>query len=185
MNEVFMKKKKNNMNPLIKDQKRIKSINVGSEDENEIKRFIIIVLVISVLVGIVYGVTELLKKEERNTTVAEGEIDYNVLSVGMLLNRPEKEYYVLIYDKEDSDAVLYSELINSYMTSKDSLKIYYCDLGNKLNRDYYNVNNDNKSNPNAKSIKELDLGELTLIKVEKGKITKYIEKYDSIKNELK
>ena len=70
-------------------------------------------------------------------------------------------------------------------TSKDSLKIYYCDLGNKLNRDYYNVNNDNKSNPNAKSIKELDLGDLTLIKVEKGKITKYIEKYDSIKNELK
>ena len=103
----------------------------------------------------------------------------------MLLNRPEKEYYVLIYDKEDSDAVLYSSTMNSYSSKKDGLKIYYCDLGNKLNREYYNINNDNKSNPNAKSIKELDLGDLTLIKVEKGKITKYIEKYDSIKNELK
>ncbi len=181
-----MKKGKKMINPLMKDQKRIKSIDVGSEDENMIKRFIIIVVVISLLVGLVYGATELLKKDNKENTVSEeGKIDYNVLTIGMLLNRPEKEYYVLVYDNGNTDAVLYSSLMNSYSSKKDSIKIYYCDLGNKLNNKYYNVNNDNKSNPSAKSIKELNFGDLTLLKIEKGKIVEYIEKYDSIKAKLK
>ena len=178
--------KNNKKNPLIKDQKRIKSINVGSEDENEIRKFIIIVVVIIVLVGIVYAVTELTKKDTKTSDeVVAGEIDYNTLSIGMLLNRPEKEYYVIIYDSENPDAILYSAMINKYDAKGNKLKLYYCDLGNALNSKYYNVGNDNKSNSKAEKINELDLGDLTLIKVKDGKITKYVENIDEIKELLK
>ena len=178
--------KNNKKNPLIKDQKRIRSINVGSEDENEIRKFIIIIVVIVVLVGIVYAITELTKKDTKsNEEVVTGEIDYNTLSIGMLLNRPEKEYYVIIYDAENPDAILYSAMINKYDAKTSKLKLYYCDLGNALNNKYYNVGSDNKSNPNATGIDELDLGDLTLIKVKDGKITKYVENIDEIKQILK
>ena len=47
------------------------------------------------------------------------------------------------------------------------------------------VNNDNKSNPNAKSIDDIDLGDITLIKVKNGEIVSYIEDIEQIKTELK
>ena len=46
-------------------------------------------------------------------------------------------------------------------------------------------NNDDKSNPKAKTVEDFDFGSLTLLKIEKGKITKYIEDLDSIKEILK
>ena len=182
--------KKVKTNPLMMEQKRIKGLNAkGSDNENEIKTFIIIVLVISVLVGGIYALTEVLKKDEntKEETVA-GKINYDRISIGMLLNRPYGEYYVMIYDVNDSESILYSTLMSKYMNNKSDseyIKIYYCDLGNKINSKYYNVNNDNKSNPNAKDISELDLGNLTLIKVKNGKIVSYIEDYDKIAEILK
>ena len=178
-----MKRKEN---PLMVNQKRIKGLsNVGSDDENIIRKFIIIVVVIIILSGIVYAVTELTKKKDTNEGITAGEVNYDIVTIGMLLNRPEKEYYVLIYDENNEDAIIYSALINSYNNKSEHLKLYYCNLANKLNKDYYNVGNDNKSNPKAATITELDLGDLTLIKVKNGKIDSYIENYDSIKNLLK
>ena len=180
-----MKREKKKINPLMKESKRIKSINVGSDDENVIRKFIIITVVIVVLITGVYFLTELTKNNNASTNTATGAIDYDIVSIGTLLNRPESEYYVMIYDKENEDSMLYSALITNYYNLTDHTKIYFCDLGNKLNKSYYNVNNDNKSNPNAQSIKELDLGDLTLIKVKNGKIVQYVETYEQIKNILK
>ena len=105
-----------------------------------------------------------------------------------MLNRPYDEYYVLFYNSNDNNAVLYSMLLTKYMeksSESDYIKIYYCDLQNKINSDYYNVNKDNKSNPKAKTIDELDLGDLTLIKIKKGNINSDFEGYKDIKNILK
>lgn len=177
-----MKKRKEN--PLMGNQKRIKSINVGSDDENIIKKFVIILLVIILLVSIIYFVTEKTKTKEEIENTTTAEINYEIVSVGMLLNRPEKEYYVMVYDSTSDDAILYSTLINNYKNKKDHLKMYYCDLNNKLNSDYYNKNNDNKSNPKATKIDELNFGKLTLLKISNGKISKYLENYDEIKSLL-
>lgn len=182
--------KKEKINPMVKNQKNIKNIKVKSssvsDDENVVKKLIIITIVIAVIIGIVYGVTELVKKDEKieDTSVA-GEINYDKVSAGTILNRPYDEYYVLIYDADDTKAVLYSTILTKYMNEEDSLKIYFCDLGNKLNSQYHNVNNDNLSNPNASKVEDFDFGDLTLIKVKKGKIVKYIEDLEEIKEILK
>jgi len=189
--------KKNNkqekINPIMADQKNVKNIKMGSidnnEDENAIKKFVIISIVIGLLIAVVYGFTELLKdEEEAPNEVIAGSINYDKVTVGTILNRPYDEYYVIVYDVENSDAVLYSTLMTKYMQhkeEKDYLKIYYCDLSNTLNNKYYNVGNDNKSNPKATSVEEFDFSDLTLLKIKNGKITKYIESIDEIKGILK
>lgn len=189
-----MEKKKNKKleNPIMAEQKKIKGIKVNdtSEDTSEVKAFLIIVVVIAVLIGIIYGLTELLKNEDdvNNDNVISGEVNYDIVSVGTLLNRAYDEYYVLIFNSEDDKSMLYSATLTKYMQKsedKDYIKIYYCDLKNTLNNKYYNVNNDDKSNPSATTVEDFDFGNLTLIKVKNGKVNKYIEDYEKIKDILK
>lgn len=185
-------KKQVKENPMFKESKKVKKfkstgITNSTEEGNEIKTFIIIITIIVVLIGAVYGVTELLKKKdnEPESKITEGKIDYDKISVGTMLNRPYDEYYVMVYDSSKTEAVLYSTILSQYSQKEKGLKIYYCDLDNKLNAPYYNVNNDGKSNSKAKTISELNFGELTLIKVKNGKINNYIEDFDKIKETLK
>lgn len=178
-------------NPIMTDKKNIKGMNIKdiSEDSVEIKSFIIIVVVISVLIGAIYGLTELIKKEPaEEEKITAGTINYDKLTVGTLLNRPYEEYYVLVYNSEDNNAVLYSTILSKYTQKndkKDYIKIYYCDLANSLNAKYYNVGEDDKSNPNAKNIEELDFGKVTLLKIKNGKINMYFEDISKIKETLK
>lgn len=169
------------------NKKRVKKQEKYISDEaRAIRSFIFIILGISIVVLGVYGITKALKKDKTSTdeeNVRAGAIDYDVVSIGTMLNRNEDEYYVALYDAEDSKAVLYSAIINKYLGKDKAKSIYFCDLGNAINSNYY-VGKDKESNPNAKSIEELALGDLTFIKVKKGKIVKYIEDIDTIKQEL-
>ena len=69
-----MKKRrtKEKINPLMKDQTelknaRIKSDNIESEDENTVKKFIIITIVMAIIIGGLYAFTELIKKRRRKS----------------------------------------------------------------------------------------------------------------------
>jgi hypothetical protein len=177
-------------------KKELKKLNmkmkmVDNDDENQGRTFVIIIMVILAALMLVYGGTELLgkKKTEEKTETTENEsINYDRVSIGTILNRPYDDYYVMLYDSKGEDATTYSSILSNYMAKKDEenyIKIYYCDLNNSINSEYYNVNNDNKSNPKAKTIEELDLGDLTLIRVKNGKISKYVENVNEIKDLLK
>ena len=65
---------------------------------------------------------------------------------------------------------------------KDAVKIYYLDLNEGFNKDYYVKEN---SNPKAKKISDLKMLDGTLLKIQKGKITKYLEGTEKIAQELK
>ncbi len=184
-------KKKNINNPLMSDGKKIKNINVLSdEDGNEIRNFIILVVVIGLVVGILYFVTAKFNNNDGKyiPAVQKGEINYNLVTVGTLLNRPYNDYYVLVYDADKPEAVKYSTLMAMYKEKedeKDYKKIYFCNLDNNLNKAYYNVDGDNKSNPKAKSVEEFDFGDITLLEIKNGKIVSYIEDYTKIQELLK
>lgn len=190
-----MKKSKIKENPIMlkdKDIKKLKKNNMGfssDEDENAIKSFVIIVIVIAVLAGVIYFLTNKFVDNESEyvKTVTPGSINYDIVSVGTMFNRPYDDYYVLVYDVDNSDAVKYSTIMNKYMGNSEEdgyKKIYFCNLGNSLNSKYYNVNGDHKSNPNATGIDDLNFGDLTLLEIKNGKIIKYVEKYDTIKEML-
>lgn len=157
-----------------------------SDEQREVMNFIIIIVGIVALIGVIYGVSKIFIKNaepESNEEVVAGAIDYDVVSIGTMFNRPIDEYYVAIYNKEDAQAIYYSAIINKYMNKEKSLKVYFCDLNNSLNKKYY-VGTNGETNPNAKKITDLALGDLTFIKIKDGKIKKYLETVDEIKKEL-
>lgn len=184
-----MANKKVKLNDKVKTKKSKKGINIDkyeTDEAREVKRFIIILFSIIILVLAVYGITRIInkgKKTTEETNVTKGEIDYDKVSVGTMLNKLDKEYYVIIYDGEASEAVYYSALVTTYMNKEKSLPVYFCDLGNALNKKYY-VGDSKESNKNARSVDEFAFKDLTLLKIKNNKIEKYIESLDTIKAEL-
>lgn len=166
-----------------KDNKKIK--NIKTDEQKEIIKFIIIlVVVVALVVGIYFFTKKFVTKDESKDETQEvtGTVNYNVTIIGELLNRPYDEYYAIIYDSTSNDAAKYQGIYSSFSTSPESTtKMYYIDLSNKLNESYYS---EDGTNPKAKSINELKLGDFTLIKVKNGKISKYLEDEDAIKKEL-
>ena len=168
--------------------KKIKKERYVSETEEEIRRLLLILVVITVfVVGMYFISTKIVEKRENNTsntstTDTTINVDYSVVSVGTILNRPYNEYYVLVYDKEDEDAMYYDSLVTAYNKKKDKEKLYTCDLGNTLNSSY--KSSTESGNKDAKKISELSFGKVTLLKIKKGSIVSYIEDISKIETEL-
>ncbi len=160
----------------------------STETNNEIKNFIIILLVVVIIVIGIYFISVYVVNKRDDTSSSSNEsynasINYNKLTVGMILNRPYNDYYVIVYDSTDSEAIHYSAIINNYQAKKDSKKIYYCDLDNELNKSF--ISDTDNGNKNAKKVEEFKFGKLTLLEIKNGKVIQYVESLDKIKNILK
>lgn len=181
--EKVLKEKTVKLNDKV-DKKR-KPEKYISEEAREVRNFAFILIGIIVIVLAVYGVSKVLVKDKTVIDTegeVEGTINYDVVNVGTMFNRNYSEYYVMLYDKDDSKAIVYSAIINKYMSKEKAEKIYFCNIGNELNKKY--VAEDGKGNKKAKTIDDLSVGKLTLVKIKNGKIVKYLEDVDTIKKEL-
>ena len=172
-----------NENVTEKDLRKIVRKTNRTEEQKEIKKFIIILLgVILVVVAFYFFTKDVVKKDsEQKKEKTEVTFNYNRIIMGELFNRPYDEYYALIYNTEDLQANYYYSLFSNYSAKENSLKIYTVDLNDEMNKKFYNKNN---SNPNAKSLEDLQVSNLTLIKIKDKKINKYIEKEEDIRSEL-
>lgn len=174
-------------------------INYKTSEQNEVRNFIIVVLAVVACVGVFYFITRAFvskdlfesddKKEETKETV---EINYDVAIFGNMLTKADKEYYVLIYDQSDkgeyvSDMIM---LLSKYDKKREEAKkdkkkvalpVYTVDLSNKLNDGYYDPK---KVNVKATGLEDLKVGDITLLKVKNGKISKYIVDYAKMEKEL-
>ena len=155
-----------------------------TEEQKEIKKFILVLIGLIVIIFGIYLLSKLLiKPSVKNYEYETGQINNTIAIVGTMLNKNEKEYYVLAYDTKSNNAAAYNTYAGYYTSSKENaLKIYYLNLNNGLNKNYYVTEN---SNPKATSIKDLKMIDGTLLKIKDGKITKYIEGIDKIAEELK
>ncbi len=171
-----------------------KKMKYRTAEQDEMINFVIVILIVLACVAAIYFLTRIfvtkdLFKEEQPTVdeVIPGVIDYDVAIMGQLLNRPEKEYYVVIYNQAEGDYVAeMSLLMNTYKAEKDAKKMYSVDLSNKLNESHYdpeNVETDIKKLEKME-VKDIKVGDITLIKVKKGKIVKYIVDYAKMEKEL-
>lgn len=98
-----------------------------------------------------------------------------------MLNRPYEEYYALAFSSKSNLVGYYDTIMSKYKSEKESLKIYYIDT-----EDYFNNKYIDKENPSTsfESLDKLKLGEMTLMKIKKGKITKLITNVEEVKKEL-
>ena len=174
-----------------KEKKKVKNIKVKYQtaEQEEIKKFIIVVLVVLLCVGAIYILTrafvtkDLFKSgDEEKKEVIPGVFNYEVAIMGQILNRPYDEYYVVIYNQQEGDYISdMSTMVYNYTKKEKHLHMYTVDLSNVMNSDYYDPEN---VNVNAKTLNEIKVGDITLIKVKNNKINKFIVDYSKMLKEL-
>lgn len=175
----------------VKETKKVKKLNkvkFETSEQAEMKSFLIVILVVIVCVGAVYLITrafvtkDLFKKDEPETEeVITGVVNYDVAIVGQIMNRPYNEYYVVVYDSTGDYNTDMTMLINNYKAKKEVLHTYVVDLSNKLNESYYDPENVNES---PTGVSDMKFGDITLMKVKKGKVVKYITDLSKMEKEL-
>lgn len=167
-------------------KKKQKKISYQTEEQKEMIHFLIVLAVIILFVIGVYFLSKMfiLDNSLFEVNYTSGAINSERAIVGTIFNRPEKDYYVMVYDESSNHAVYYSSLSSNYVKKQEgALPVYHVDLNNELNKSNY-VGNDGASNKKATKPSELKFKDLTLIKISNGKIIKYLEDEESIKKEL-
>ncbi len=154
-----------------------------TEEQKELVKFGIVLGIVVILVAGVFVLSKvLIKHEAADLEYQSGNVSTTTAIVGTILNQKESEYYVLAYDYNSTDSTAYETYASNYATSANKLKVYFLDLSNAFNKDFYVTEN---SNPKATSIKDLKIKNGTLIKVKSGKIVEYVEGLENIAKKLK
>lgn len=168
-------------------KKNTNNHKIQTEENQVVKKFVIILLVVIAIVVLIYFMTrifvtkDLFNKDNDETQTQEVDFNYDITILGSAFNRPYDEYYIITYKGTSDEAIYLSSVINKYLEKEDALKIYYADLDEFMNKDFYDPENVNKRAANAS---ELKVGDYTLILFRNGKISKYIEGKDAIADEL-
>ena len=163
-----------------KDGKSLEKNEVATE--NQIKKFLINILILIVVIVIIYIVSGLFVTKELKWFNLNKDSDKEVEKVGNIIlassifKQSDEEYYVYFYDFSDKENAVTS-IIESKLSSE---KIYKVDTASAMNSQYVSLT----SNKSAKTLDELKVVSPTLIKISGGSITEYYEK-DEIKNKFK
>ncbi len=161
--------------------------NFRSEESKEIFNFLKIIILLVLVLALIYVFTKACvadkNKEEAKADDKSSEvsINYNDITIGMLLSKLDDSYYVMAYDSKATDSGYYGVLLDNYRNKENGLPIYFADLNSIFNKDFYS---EKISNPNAKTIEELKIKNGTLMLVKKGNIVKYIEDQEQVVQEL-
>lgn len=118
-------------------------------------------------------------KKDENTT--ETVIDNSTITAGQIFDKKDSSYYVVIYDV-DSKLTNIGTFISMYSSSDNAIPVYTVDSANKLNSNFIT---DGESNKNPTSYDNLKIKAPTLIKIQNGSVSDYIEGEENIKAILK
>lgn len=162
--------------------------NNNSSQKNEFTRLIKIVLVVTLIFVVFYGVTLLVTKkssqvinerEKENKTAEKAEIQYGNIIIGTMLNK-SGTYYVFIEENEDIRDSEYQSLIDSVKSNPDAPNIYKANLTDSFNKGYLAK----EENYYVSDIKDFKVKGTVLVKVVDGNIDAVFDNYDAIKNKL-
>lgn len=167
---------------LVKNNKKQEIIE---KDSYSLKSFLLIILVLVIILGIFYLITTLVVKPVNPTDNDNGVtiIDETKITLNNLLNRKEKEYYVLA-TKENNNTqtnyqTLYNNYINEYKKQEGVLTFYNVNLDDALNKGYIsdklNISND---------LSELKVNDDILFKIKDNKIEEYFAGSKNILKQL-
>ena len=165
--------------------KNNKKQEIMEKDSYSLKSFLLIILVLVIILGIFYLITTLVVKPVNPTDNDNGVtiIDETKITLNNLLNRKEKEYYVLT-TKQNNNAqanyqTLYNNYINEYKKLEESLTFYNVNLDDALNKGYIsdklNISDD---------LSELKVNDDILFKIKDNKIEEYFAGSKNILKEL-
>lgn len=156
----------------------VKKQSISSE--NEIGKLIKIVVVLVLIFLGFYLLTVFINKEDEvEKQPEEVKIQYDNILVGNILTQPNDSYFVLVYASNDTNVDIYNGYLSNYTTN--AIRVYYATLDSPYNQRFIGE----ETNTKIKTIDDLKLKGTTLLKIEKGKITKTLDTADGIKEYLK
>lgn len=169
-----------------KISKNIKDKNPNGiiKEGNELEKLIKLVIAVSAVFIIFYGITSLLMKEDKTSYIKElettGTIQYDEIVLSQLLNQNNQEYFVLVKDVKDLNVDLYNSYLDQYSGKENAIRIYDATLNNLFNSKYIGT----ETNTNISDINELKLKGSTLVKIENKKIVEVYDEKEEIINFL-
>ena len=166
-------------------------------EQAEVKKFIIVVLVVLLWVVGIYFLTrafvtkDLFKHETTQEEVVKGEVNNDVAIVGTIMNRPYDEYYVAVYDSNGKYNYEISNNVVAKYKGLNKLHIYRVDLNEYMNKEYYKPEEENTK---ATGVDDFKFGDITLLRIKRTKnkggetytykVVKYITDIEQMKKEL-
>lgn len=183
-------------NNLKKDEKKInKEINKSvkmmdtSDSTDEIRKLLIIIGAVCAVMLAFYFITEVVVKnknknnsnDNQNDIKIEADIQYEKILMGSLFNQSESDYYVYVYDTDDTMVDLYNQYISSYNNLKEHLKVYKVNLNEDYNKSYIA----NESYLSGGNIKDIKVTGTTIIRVKDKQISASYEGSEQILKKLK
>lgn len=158
-------------------KKKIKMEKYENDDIKLIKKLLLILLIIVLVILGLYVFTDKVVMEKQETNVNEVEFDYDTATIGTILNRPYDEYMVLLYNSKEDNATYYSTLLAKYTGDE---KLYFVDLSLKSSEKYIS----DTSSGIFISINDAKFSGPTLLKIKNGKVIKFLETKEEIKENL-
>ena len=164
-----------------KNVKKDKKVEEEVSEKDEIKKLIKTVIIVLISFMVCYllfflmGKLGMFEKGYEKPEAESNEFTYSTALIGTVFNRPESEYYVS-FDEEEGNTY-FDTLLNMY---KGSLHIYKVNMSLGINASHKGE----IGNPNATKSSELVISGPTLVRIKNGRIVKYLEDIDKIKEEL-
>lgn len=176
---------------IIKNIKKNSKNNIKSEEKDGFYKFVSTITVILLTLIACYLIIGVFitkeinfgkNKDKDNKEVKdEVSIDNSIITAGQIFDKKDISYYVVVYDF-DNELSAISSWISIYNSKSDSIPLYKIDSSKKFNLAYIVEENSNK---NPTSYSDLKIVSPTLMKIENGKVSNYVEGEDNIKSILK
>lgn len=114
-----------------------KTDNIEQTNTDQIKKLIILVLTVTAIFFIFYGITILvLNNDNKKEKSTETHIDLEKILISQILSQPENDYYVLITIEKDANNGTYNSLKEEYYKKENHKKIYLANLNDPMNKSF-------------------------------------------------
>ena len=156
----------------------------NSNSDMEYSKVIKITIGVVVVLALVYFVTALATGEikfnnKKKVEETETSIQYEEIIAGQILNRNDKDYYVLLFNFTDTYASYYLSIKDTYVKKDKALPVYIVDLEKDINKGI--VAEDSKNiKTYVDNVKSLKVSNPTLIRIKDHKVVQSIEDRDKI-----
>ena len=182
-NDFNESKSEKNLNKQKTIEKAKRQLHYETSGSNELTNLIKVVLIVTGIMLVFYGITVVATKKadevtNKNEEKAKTEIQYENLMIGAMLNM-DGTYYVLIEDEKDNRLSEYETLVQTIKANEEADKIYYAKLNDIFNSDYLG-----KEKNYSSDMTKFKVTGTTLVKVKDHKIDDTYDGYESIKSKL-
>lgn len=156
----------------------------NTNSDMEYSKVIKITIGVVVVLALVYFITALATGEikfnnKKKAEETETSIQYEEIIAGQILNRSDKDYYVLLFNFTDTYASYYLSIKDTYIKKDKSLPVYIVDLEKDINKEI--VAEDSKNiKVYVDNVNSLKVSNPTLIRIRDHKVVQSIEDRDKI-----